>query len=197
MLKLENGKNVGRARYTARNITGLTAHKEAPSALLLTHLGQLLQPEKLPNGTSVPSQQDLMQRPVLLRRPRLKTRLIARHGREILPNPPNHLVALLHAAKVVRQHGLVGSELRGVQRGELRVPPRANKQDVAELDGGPLRGEAGLEVGEGDGRGFEAGEGLDLRIGVGGAPGGEVNEDAAAYDSFLGEGCKVWLCKYT
>lgn len=90
---------------------------------------------------------------------------------------------------MVREDGLVGGELGGGQGRVLGVPPGPNEEDVAELDGGALAGEAGLEVGQGDGRGLEAGEGLDGRVGVGGAPGGEVDEDAATYDSLLGEGC--------
>lgn len=74
------------------------------------------------------------------------------------------------------------------------MPARADEEDVAKLDGGALRGEAGLQVREGDGRGLEAGEGLDLGVWVGGPPGCQVDEDAATYDPLFGEGC-FYICE--
>lgn len=44
-----------------------------------------------------------MQMPLLLRRPTLETRLIPGHSTEILPYPPQHLLALLHATEPMRR----------------------------------------------------------------------------------------------
>lgn len=188
-LGLEDGENIGGTSNTTGDVTWFAAHKEAPPSFLLAHLGQLLEPKQLPYGASIASQEDLVQRPVLLRGPRLEARLVPGHGRKVVPDPANHVVALLDAAKVVGEDGLVGGQLGGRQGGELGVPAGADEEDVAKVDGGALGGETGLQVGEGDGRGLEAGKGLDLGVRVGGAPGGEVDEDAAAYDALLGEGC--------
>lgn len=141
---LEDGQNVRRASHTTRNITNLTAHEKAPAALLLTRLRQLLEPEKLSDGTPIAREQNLMQRPVLLRRPNLKARLVTRNGREVLPDPPNHVLGLLDTAKVVRQDVLVGLEGLLVERGVLGVPACADKENVAEVDFGSLVAQAGL-----------------------------------------------------
>lgn len=116
-----------------------------------------------------------MQGPVLLRGPHLEAGLVAGDGRKVVPDPPNHLLGLLDAAKVVRQDGLVGLQLRGGERGVLHVPARADEEDVAEADLGALGREAGLQVGEGDGRRLEAVEVADGWVGLLCAPAGEID----------------------
>lgn len=85
-----------------------------------------------------------MQRPVLLGGPCLEAGLVAGDGGEVVPDPADHVFALLDTAKVVREDGLVGGELDRVEAGELDVPAGADEEDVAEVDLGPLGGEAGL-----------------------------------------------------
>lgn len=63
-----------------------------------------------------------MQGPVLAARPGLEGRLVARHRREVVPHPPDHLLGLLHAAEAVREGGLVRPKLGLGQLGVLGVP---------------------------------------------------------------------------
>lgn len=139
-----------------------------------------------------------MQRPVLLRGPRLEAGLVAGDGGEVVPHPPDHVLALLHAAEVVRQPRLVREELVLGQRGVLDVPPRADEQDVAELDlGVVLCLQARLQVGQRDRRRREAVEvpegGVRLRL----APRREVDEDPPADDALFGPGwTRAWLAMF-
>lgn len=52
-----------------------------------------------------------MQVPGLASRPALEGGLVARDGGEVVPDPAQHGLGLLHAAEVVRLRGAVGREL--------------------------------------------------------------------------------------
>lgn len=62
---------------------------------------QLLEAEQLADRAAPAAEQDLVQEPVLLGRPALKGRLVARHGREVVPDPPQHVLALLEPDEAV------------------------------------------------------------------------------------------------
>ena len=67
----EDRQNIRRTSHTTRHITDLTRHEETPAIFLLTLLCEGLQIEQLTNWASPSSQQNLMARPILLRRPSL------------------------------------------------------------------------------------------------------------------------------
>ena len=126
-----------------------------------------------------------MHTPVVGRRPALETRVVARHGAEILPNPAQDAVGLLDAAEAGGVLVLEGGQVRGGEGVEGGEKPRAHDEDVAPAGlRVVLEGETGLHVLQRDGAGGEGLEGtvdfLFARWGI--RPPCEVNEDAPASD---------------
>lgn len=175
-----------------RDITRLASNEETPPPLRRTPPRQRLEIKQLPDRTPPAGQQHLVQRqPVPPRRPGLERRLVPRHGREVAPYPPQRRLPLLDAAERVRWLALQVREL-GVRLARPReLPARSDDQDVAEADLGALRGEAGLEIGQRDGR---RGEGVEfvvgrVRLGLLEAPAMVVCQYAAANYAFF---CPGW-----
>lgn len=167
------------------HITRLAGDEEGPAALLLAVLGQPLEVKQLPDGTAPAGEQDLVYVPVLLGGPALEAGLVAGHGAKVFPDPAQHVLGLLDAAKRVRQARARRLDLVGGLGGQRRRPPGPDQQHVAEAGrGAVLERQAVEHVAQRDGRGGEVVKGL---VG-GGAPGFKVDQDRAPDYPLVGPG---------
>lgn len=133
----------------------LTSHEEAPPSQLLTRPTQFFQLEQLSYGTPPTREKDLMTAPIKRRRPLLETRMIRRNSTEILPDPLQQLLALLHAPQIRRVHPLQPLDVLVAERIVVLHEPGPHDQDIAESDFGALVREDLLQMLELDGRALE------------------------------------------
>ena len=113
----------------------------------------------------------------------LKRRLIPRHSRKVLPNPPRHLLICVDADHAPRHRVLHPVPARRRRRQRPGIA-RTHDQDVPEARLRALGRERPLQLREADGRAAEGvvgrGRGVLLREGQ---PAGDIDEDAAADDA--------------
>lgn len=101
-LTLENSQHIRRTRDAAGDITRLAADEERPAALVAALRGERLEVEQLADGAAPAGEEHLVQVVGRPRRPALEGRLVPGHGGEVVPDPAQHGLGLLHAAEAVR-----------------------------------------------------------------------------------------------